>query len=83
LLRDVLRGPLSKGGLGFDGYVTSDTGAVYDIYASDAHNYEGMSAEAGVALAVGASCDVDSGSEYMHYFDAAIAQVRGGGAAAL
>ena len=46
LLRDVLRR-----GWGFDGYVTSDSGAVEWIYEPDAHNYT-ATPEEGVALAL-------------------------------
>jgi len=61
LLKTVLRGPVERGGLGFDGYVTSDTGAVEDIYKPTAHSYVASGPE-GVALALGATCDVVSSS---------------------
>ena len=73
LLRDVLRD-----GWGFDGYVTSDSGAVEWIYEPDAHNYT-ATPEEGVALALRAGTDVDSnldrgdhatGSPYVWYFNA-------------
>ena len=73
LLRDVLRR-----GWGFDGYVTSDSGAVEWIYEPDAHNYT-ATPEEGVALALRAGTDVDSnldrgdhatGSPYVWYFNA-------------
>ena len=80
LLQDVLRGPAEGGGFGFDGYVTSDSGAIQDIYDNASHGYANFPEE-GVALALNASCDVDSslaegdedtGSPYMWYAQGAV-----------
>jgi len=46
---------------GFDGYVTSDCGAIYDIFAN--HKYVGTSEEA-AALAVKAGDDLCCGTDY-------------------
>ena len=54
LLRDVW---------GFDGYVTSDSGAISDIY--HAHQYT-KTAENATALALKAGCDINSGTVYAH-----------------
>jgi len=59
LLEDVLRKEW-----GFSGYVTSDSGAVEDIYSQ--HHYKNMSAEEGVAAAVKAGCDIDSNLKTGH-----------------
>lgn len=48
---------------GFDGYVVSDCGAVYDIYKF--HNIV-PTAEEAAALAVKAGCDLNCGSVYSH-----------------
>ncbi len=48
---------------GFDGYVVSDCGAVYDIYKF--HNIV-PTAEEAAALAVKAGCDLNCGSVYGH-----------------
>ena len=53
LLGDVLRQAWN-----FTGYVTSDSGAVEDIYHQ--HHYLNMSAPEAVAAAVKAGCDIDS-----------------------
>lgn len=42
---------------GFDGYVTSDSGAVEDIYASHRYSADGPAA---VAASLAAGCDIDS-----------------------
>jgi beta-glucosidase-like glycosyl hydrolase len=59
LLQDVLRDTWN-----FSGYVTSDSGAVEDIYAQ--HHYRNMTAEQGVAAAVKAGCDIDSSLDKGH-----------------
>jgi beta-glucosidase-like glycosyl hydrolase len=46
---------------GFDGYITSDSGAIRDIYAS--HKYV-KTAEEATALALKAGCDINSGGVY-------------------
>jgi beta-glucosidase len=56
LLRDVLRGKW-----GFQGYVTSDCGAITDIYAH--HKVVKTAAEA-AAMAVLAGCDLECGETY-------------------
>ena len=77
LLNDVLRGSW-----GFDGYVTSDSGAVVDI--KDSHHYVENSTSM-VATAIKAGTDVESapwppnqpwstGSPYINYSAAAIAE---------
>lgn len=67
LLRDVLRTAWN-----FSGYVTSDSGAVRDIFAE--HHYLNMSADEGVAAAVKAGCDIDSGSPYTSNIESSIKQ---------
>jgi hypothetical protein len=60
----MLNGRLRKK-WGFKGYVSSDSGAIKDIYDSGAHGESTtfhVNATQGVALAVKAGCDVDSGS---------------------
>jgi beta-D-xylosidase 4 len=57
LLEDVLRGAWN-----FSGYVTSDSGAVEDIYKQ--HHYQNMTAAEGVAAAVKAGCDIDSSLDH-------------------
>eukprot|EP00931_Biecheleriopsis_adriatica_P070744 TRINITY_DN44536_c0_g1_i1.p1 TRINITY_DN44536_c0_g1~~TRINITY_DN44536_c0_g1_i1.p1 ORF type:complete len:877 (-),score=200.93 TRINITY_DN44536_c0_g1_i1:62-2692(-) len=59
LLQDVLRTAWN-----FSGYVSSDSGAVEDIYAK--HHYKNMSADRGVAEAVKAGCDIDSSLDSGH-----------------
>ncbi|MBN2524601.1 MAG: glycoside hydrolase family 3 C-terminal domain-containing protein [Bacteroidales bacterium] len=56
LLTDILRDHW-----GFDGYVVSDCGAVYDIFAN--HKLAGSEAEA-AAIAVKAGCDLNCGRTY-------------------
>lgn len=56
----------------FDGYITSDSGAIRDIYG--AHKYNKTAAEA-TAAALLAGCDINSGSQYSHNVEQA---VRGG-----
>jgi len=58
LLTDILRDHW-----GFDGYVVSDCGAVYDIFAH--HKLAGSEAEA-AAIAVKAGCDLNCGRTYSH-----------------
>jgi len=79
LLKDVLRGDVESGGFGFDGYVTSDSGAVEDIYAT--HKYNDSTPQEGISYAIKASCDVDSsldngsdstGSPYTWYLQDAL-----------
>ena len=53
LLRDVLRGAWN-----FTGYVTSDSGAVEDVYAP--HKYRNFPGPEAVAACVRAGCDIDS-----------------------
>ena len=62
LLKDVLRGDLENGGFGFDGYVTSDSGAVEDIYKT--HKYNDASPQQGISYALQATCDVDSSLDH-------------------
>jgi beta-glucosidase-like glycosyl hydrolase len=66
---------------GFTGYITSDSGAIEDIYAQ--HKYKNMTAAEGVAAAIKAGTDVDSsldngsdatGSPYTWYVRAKRAQ---------
>jgi len=71
LLEGVLRAPVEAGGMGLDGYVTSDSGAVADIYKKTAHGYARTPAE-GVAEALNATCDVDSGGQYTTYGQRAV-----------
>jgi beta-glucosidase len=52
---------------GFDGYVVSDCGAIYDIYAN--HNLAASEAEA-AAIALKAGCDLDCGREYLQLKEA-------------
>ncbi|MFZ5519004.1 MAG: glycoside hydrolase family 3 C-terminal domain-containing protein [Candidatus Zhuqueibacterota bacterium] len=52
---------------GFDGYVVSDCGAIYDIYAR--HNIVKTPQEA-VALAVKRGCELNCGNEYPHLVEA-------------
>jgi len=47
---------------GFEGYVTSDTGAVADIYKE--HHYVKTESEAACAALKGGGCDMDSGKIY-------------------
>lgn len=63
LLQTVLRDTW-----GFDGYITSDSGAITDIYAE--HKYKNSTEVQAVAFAVQSGCDVDSGPDY----DSALAQ---------
>ncbi len=65
LLRDIVRESW-----GFDGYVTSDCGAIFDVYAH--HKVVASAAEA-AALAVRAGCDLECGSVY-HALPDAVAQ---------
>ena len=69
LLQTVLRDAWN-----FSGYVTSDSGAVADIYSQ--HHYLNSTAAEGVAYAIKAGCDIDSslqngyfnsGSPYVWY----------------
>jgi beta-glucosidase len=46
---------------GFDGYVTSDCGAIYDMYA---HHQVVSTAEEAAALAVNHGCDLECGAVY-------------------
>ena len=48
----------------FSGYVTSDSGAVEDIYAK--HHYLNATAAEGVAAAIKAGCDIDSSLDHGH-----------------
>ena len=59
LLQTVLREAWN-----FTGYVTSDSGAVQDIY--DQHHYLNATAAEGVAAAVKAGCDIDSSLSHGH-----------------
>jgi beta-glucosidase-like glycosyl hydrolase len=59
LLQTVLRDAWN-----FSGYVTSDSGAVEDIYRT--HHYQNFTAEQGVAAAVLAGCDIDSSLDKGH-----------------
>mmetsp|Transcript_54586 Transcript_54586/g.130224 ORF Transcript_54586/g.130224 Transcript_54586/m.130224 type:complete len:930 (+) Transcript_54586:138-2927(+) len=64
LLKDALRDAWN-----FSGYVTSDTGAVRDVYAE---HWTNLTAVEGAAAAVKAGCDIDSsgsGDEYGPYKD--------------
>ncbi|KAJ1454892.1 family 3 glycoside hydrolase, partial [Pelagophyceae sp. CCMP2097] len=68
LLRDVLRKAW-----GFDGYVTSDSGAIQDIAENPSgHRYRNATPAEGVAYAVLAGCDVDSGRQYTSYLEEAL-----------
>ena len=53
----------------FDGYITSDSGAIHDIYG--AHKYNTTAAEA-TAAALLAGCDINSGSQYSHNVEQAV-----------
>jgi beta-glucosidase-like glycosyl hydrolase len=75
LLQTVLRDSWN-----FSGYVTSDSGAIADIYSQ--HHYLNSTAAEGVAYAIKAGCDIDSslangyfnsGSPYIAYAPAALA----------
>jgi beta-D-xylosidase 4 len=65
-LTQILRGTWE-----FDGYITSDSGAIHDI--SGAHKYLNMSAEEGTAAALKAGCDINSGSQYASFVEKAVA----------
>jgi beta-glucosidase-like glycosyl hydrolase len=54
----------------FDGYVTSDSGAIHDIYAD--HKWVATGEEA-TAAALEAGCDINSGSVYTQFIAKAIA----------
>ena len=63
---------------GFEGYITSDSGAIEDIYTT---HFPGMDPALGVSLAIKAGTDIDSsldngkdatGSPYMWHMDAAL-----------
>lgn len=64
LLKDYLRD-----GLGFDGYVTSDCGAVYDV--ADYHHYT-KDHVVSAALAVNASTNVNCGHAYQYFLNYAL-----------
>jgi xylan 1,4-beta-xylosidase len=64
-LTEILRGTWE-----FDGYITSDSGAIHDI--SGAHKYKNMSAEEGTAAALQAGCDINSGNQYAQYVEKAV-----------
>jgi xylan 1,4-beta-xylosidase len=55
---------------GFDGYITSDSGAIADIYG--AHHFQKMSAEQAAAAAILSGVDVNSGSVYSRELGAAL-----------
>lgn len=59
-LRDILRKEWD-----FEGYMTSDSGAVFDIYAN--HHYVATGQEAAAAAVHNGTCDIDSGSVYNSY----------------
>ena len=52
---------LLRGTWGFDGYSTSDSGAIADIFHAHAYCHDGTNAS---ALAIEAGCDINSGSVY-------------------
>ena len=56
---------------GFDGYTTSDSGAIEDIYKADSHGYVATAAEA-VAVALAAHCDIDSGPVFQNHLAEAL-----------
>jgi beta-glucosidase len=58
LLTDLLRQQW-----GFEGYVVSDCGAIYDIYGEKQHHYA-KTAEEAAALAVKAGCNLCCGGDY-------------------
>ena len=57
---------------GFDGYITSDTGAVADIYKN--HHYSPTAEAATCAALRDGGCDLDSGSVYSPHLLPALAQ---------
>lgn len=67
---DLLLERVLRGEWGFDGYVVSDCGAIYDIHAH--HRVVNTPAQA-AALAVNNGCDLECGSEY-HALRAAVDQ---------
>ena len=66
---NALNDQLLRGTWGFDGYITSDSGAVSDIYAK--HKYT-KSPEAAVAAAINAGVDINSGSMYSRHLPKAM-----------
>lgn len=57
---------------GFDGYITSDTDAVSDIYAE--HHYTATPEEALCKAIVDGGCNINSGSIYHDYMASAVAK---------
>eukprot|EP01012_Entosiphon_sulcatum_P000917 TRINITY_DN1015_c0_g1_i1.p1 TRINITY_DN1015_c0_g1~~TRINITY_DN1015_c0_g1_i1.p1 ORF type:complete len:776 (-),score=129.23 TRINITY_DN1015_c0_g1_i1:44-2350(-) len=51
----------------FTGYITSDTGAIGDIYQGSGHRYTKTAEEAVCKAIVDGSCDIDSGPEYWQH----------------
>jgi len=56
----------------FTGYVTSDTGAISDIYKE--HKYVATAEEAVCKALVDGQCDIDSGAVYSGHLISAISQ---------
>eukprot|EP00039_Didymoeca_costata_P005612 m.83066 g.83066 ORF g.83066 m.83066 type:complete len:896 (-) comp12900_c0_seq1:42-2729(-) len=66
---DVLNNVLLRGQWEFDGYITSDSGAIADIYKS--HKYLRTAPEA-AAAGIKAGCDINSGGVYSGNVDLAL-----------
>jgi len=62
-----------RGNWGFDGYVTSDTGAVNDIGPGE-HQYRNTSEGAAAAALKDGGCDIDSGKVYVGSLMSAVGQ---------
>ena len=57
----------------FDGYVTSDCGAVNNVWTPEPNGHGYTTATKAAAISVIAGTDVDCGSQYSQYFEKAVA----------